>query len=414
MLFNMKNTLELKDAISQAVKECRSIVELCKTEQREMSEDEKTKFEELKSDIATKKEELKALEDKLAQYEEDMPTEPEEKGYDGDEDKNKRNKSNKMEKNFSLLRAIRSIAFNQPMDEIDKAVINSAADEMRHANLNYSGQIQLPTEKRAIVTVAAEGEDVVATDIYNILEPLRAKNILVQAGAKFMTGLVGDVQVPIMSASNVTWEGETATAKDGAGAFTNVKLTPKRLTAYIDISKQFLAQDGLGAEALIRQDLINAINSKLEATILGAGAGSGTEPTGLFNGASPETVTNFASLTTLESKLEDANVYGETKYIMAPNVKAVLRNMPKSAKTTQLVMENNAVDGTPALVTSNVEKNMLAYGDFSNIAIGSWGAIDLTVDPYTKAADGQVRLVINAFFDAKVLRPEAIVFGTTA
>ena len=40
-----------------------------------------------------------------------------------------------MEKNFSLLRAIRSIAFNQPMDEIDKAVINSAAEEMRHALL---------------------------------------------------------------------------------------------------------------------------------------------------------------------------------------------------------------------------------------------------------------------------------------
>ena len=245
------------------------------------------------------------------------------------------------------------------------------AEEMRHANLNYSGQIQIPTEKRATVTVAAEGEDVVATDIYNILEPLRAKNILVQAGAKFMTGLVGDVQVPIMTAANVTWEGETAAAKDGAGTFSNVKLSPKRLTAYIDISKQFLAQDGLGAEALIRQDLINAINSKLEATILGAGAGSGTEPKGIFNEAEADTITNFATLTALEAKLEDANVYGETKYIMAPNVKAALRNLPKSAKTTQLVMENNAVDGTPALVTSNVAKNMLAYGDFSNIAIGS-------------------------------------------
>ena len=406
------NTLELRDAISQDVKECRSIVEICKQEQREMTDEEKTKFEELKSDIATKKEELKALEDKLAKYDEEIPQEPEKKKC-GDEDKNKRNKSNKMEKNFSLLRAIRSIAFNQPMDEIDKAVINTAAEEMRHANLNYSGQIQIPTEKRATVTVAAEGEDVVATDIYNILEPLRAKNILVQAGAKFMTGLVGDVQVPIMTAANVTWEGETAAAKDGAGTFSNVKLSPKRLTAYIDISKQFLAQDGLGAEALIRQDLINAINSKLEATILGAGAGSGTEPAGIFNEAEADTITNFATLTALEAKLEDANVYGETKYIMAPNVKAALRNLPKSAKTTQLVMENNAVDGTPALVTSNVAKNMLAYGDFSNIAIGSWGAIDLTVDPYTKAGDGQVRLVINAFFDAKVLRPEAIVFGKT-
>ena len=45
---------------------------------------------------------------------------------------------------------------------------------------------------------------------------------------------------------------------------------------------------------------------------------------------------------------------------------------------------------------------------------GQWGAIDLTVDPYTKAAAGQVRLVINAFFDFKLVRPKAVVLGTTA
>ena len=64
--------------------------------------------------------------------------------------------------------------------------------------------------------------------------------------------------------------------------------------------------------------------------------------------------------------------------------------------------------------TSNVEKNYFAYGDFSNLAVGQWGGIDLVVDPYTKAADGCVRLVINAYFDAKVLREDAIVTGKVA
>ena len=35
------------------------------------------------------------------------------------------------------------------------------------------------------------------------------------------------------------------------------------------------------------------------------------------------------------------------------------------------------------------------------------GAADLTIDPFSKATEGQVRLVINAYFDAVVLRPEA-------
>ena len=43
------------------------------------------------------------------------------------------------------------------------------------------------------------------------------------------------------------------------------------------------------------------------------------------------------------------------------------------------------------------------------MVIGQWGGIDLTVDPYTQAAKGKVRLVINAYFDAKPRRAEAFV-----
>lgn len=410
------NSLELKDKIHTLVEECRAMVDTCKAEVRTMTDEENEKFEGLKKEIEEKKAELKKLEEELASYDEKLPEEPKK------EDEENRNNTNislhKMEKNFSLLRAIRSVVNNSQMDAVDAAVVNAGQGEFRHANVEFAGQIQLPIENRAAITVAAEGEDVVATDILNILEPLRAKNVLAQAGAKFMTGLVGDVQVPVMSASNVTWEGETDAAKDGAGTFGNVKLSPKRLTAYIDISKQFLVQDGLGAEALIRQDLINAINSKLEATILGDAAGTATKPAGLFvlgTGETYTTLSSFADVCNLEAAVEGANVFGDCKYILAPTAKAAFRNMAKSAKSTQLVMEGGEIDGTPTLTTSNVGVTKgVAYGDFSNLAIGSWGAIDLTVDPYTQAGNGKVRLVINAFFDAKVLRPEAIKVAKTA
>ena len=321
----------------------------------------------------------------------------------------------KMTKEFRLIKAINDIANNRSVDDIAQAVVKAGAEEMRKAGVSYGGQIQLPTsELRGAITVTTEAEDVVATEIYDILEPLRAKNVLVAAGAKFITGLVGDVQVPSMTAGNVTWEGEIASAKDGAQTFTAVKLSPKRLTAYVDISKQFLVQDSKSAEALIRQDIINAINSKLEATILGSAAGTTTQPAGIFNGVSKTTIASFKDVCNLEAKIEDANVIGECKYVMSNKAKAALRNMAKSAKSTELVMEGGAIDGTEVLNTSNVEEQNVVYGDFSNLAIGQWGSIDLLVDPYTKAADGQVRLVVNAFFDAKVLRNGAFAYGTTA
>ena len=334
---------------------------------------------------------------------------------DKKEQKSKINTHNIMsEKKFNLLSAIRSIAENKPLDPEVQAVVDAGKSEMRNAGLSVNGQLQIPSESRAAVTVTAEGEDVVVTDFANILEPLRTKNVLVESGAHILTGLVGDLQIPAMGAENVNWEGETDPATDGASTFTNVKLTPHRLSAYIDISKQFLVQDSLGAEALIRRDLVNAIQSKLEATIFSKDAADGSKPAGIFNGKVATKVTDFKGLCTLESDVEDANFYAPSKYIVSPKAKAAMRAMAKSTKSTQLVLEGDNIDGVPVLSTGHIAKDAFAYGDWSQLYVGQWGAIDLTVDPYTKAADGQVRLVVNCFFDFKLVRPKAVVYGTTA
>ena len=352
-------------------------------------------------------------ESKSCDNEPDEPDEPDEP-YDKDDDyKENISNRNKMKKQFSLLKAINDIANNRSLDAASQAVINAGADEMRSAGQSFSGQIQLPVESRAAVTVTDEHDDVIEVEFADLLTPLRAKNVLVAAGAKYMSGLIGDVQVPIMGAGNVTWEGEVASAKEAGYTFTSKKLQPKRLTAYVDISKQFLVQDSIGAEQAIRADIVAAINSKLESTILGSAQGSTTTPAGIFYGQTPKKITTFKDICDLEASIEDANVIGECKYVMSNKAKAALRNMAKSSKSTQLVMENGEVDGTPVLNTSNVEAQNIAYGDWNNLAIGQWGAIDLVVDPYTLAKDGQVRIVINAFFDAVTLRPEAFAFGTT-
>ena len=317
---------------------------------------------------------------------------------------------------FSLLKAIRNVAENRQLDNVTAAVCNEGMKEMRAAGLNTVGQIYIPTmETRAAVSVASEGVDVVATDLYDIIEPLRAKNVLVQAGAKFYTGLTNNAQIPVMTGSNVNWAGETAAATDCNVLFNNVTLTPKRLTAYVDISKMLLAQDSIGVENAIRQDLINAINSKLENTILGKGAKSATTPAGIFNGKTPTKVTDFEGLVGLEAKVEEANVLGGISYIASPSARASFRNMMKGSRgTAQLAYTDGTLDGTPVYSTSNVEAKTFVVGDFSNLAIGSWGGLDIVVDNYTQAVNGMIRLVVNAYFDAALIRPEAFQYGTFA
>jgi hypothetical protein len=89
--------------------------------------------------------------------------------------------------------------------------------------------------------------------------------------------------------------------------------------------------------------------------------------------------------------------------------------MIKGTNGTGMVYENGSVDGTKAFNTSHLgTAKTYIYGDFSNLAIGSWGGVDITVDPYTQAAAGKVRIVVNAFFDAKKLRDGAFAVGTIA
>ena len=391
--------------------------ENCDDKEKERSEDD-PKDKETEETKSEDKEDMKDEETKSDDEDEPKDDKEDMDEKDPDETRNTKtlNKSrfNKMEKRFSLLKAIREVANNQQLDAASQAVINAGAEEMRKAGQPFGGQIQLPTELRdnpVHYTVEADGAHVVVTDYLNILEPLKAKNVLVAAGANYLTGLVGNIQIPSMTAENVYWEGEITDAKNGAGAFDHINMAPRRLSAYIDISKQFLVQDSLGAENLIRKQLVEAINDKLEATILSDAAASGTVPAGIFNGITPADITDYASVCDFEAKLDENNFVGDFKYVINPKAKAYLRSEIKGTNATGMIMENDAIDGTATETTTHMATDTVAYGAWDNLYIGQWGGIDLTVDNYTQATKGCVRLVINAFFDYKVVRDGAIVLG---
>ena len=258
--------------------ELRSIVNSAMSEKRKLTQVEQERMEELKNELRALQEKETEEEDPKDDEEpmdepnddkEDEPSQDEEEPMEDEpkeeEDKIEKNacaqdkekksacvqeedkenkrtlniKSNKMNKEFRLLKAIADIANNRQIDDVAAAVSEQGREEMRKNGISYGGQLQIPIESRAAISVTAEGEDTVATNLYNVIAPLRAKNVLVQAGAKFITNLTGDVQIPLMSPSNCGWESEMGEAKDGAGTFSSVKLSPKRLTCFIDLSKQY-------------------------------------------------------------------------------------------------------------------------------------------------------------------------------
>lgn len=377
-----RNSLQIQDEKNILVKRNLDILALAKKEERELTEDENKEFDENEEKVKELDKEAEELEKSL----EETPTDDEE----NKEDKNI-NKDNMEKKSFSLIKEIRNAA------ETGKSI------NLRSGESNYS--------------VTANGEDVVETNILDIMTPLRANLVLTKAGANFMGGLVGDVQVPIMSATNVAWAAEEGAATDGSGSFSNVTLSPKRLTAYVPITLQMLAQDSVDVESKIREDIIKAVQDKLEATILGYAAGTTTQPAGVFYSNTLTTITTYKDLCDFEASVEEANVYGNMHYILTPKAKAGLKGMIKGTNATGMVYEAGEVDGVPSEVTTNLvcasaNKNGILYGDFSNLAIGAWDNIQLdVVRDSASLKNGCVTLIINAFFDAKVLRSEAFAYG---
>ena len=316
-------------------------------------------------------------------------------------------------KNFSLIKAINDVVNNRNINEDALSVIETGATEMRKSGLSYSGQIQLPVEERAatdgaiVATVAEQGKEIVETEKLNILEPLRGKSILAEAGATFLTGLVGNISIPTYSGSTCGWKGEMVAADNGKGEFDTVELSPKRLTAYIDISKQFLVQDSVGAEEMLRADIVNALVAKLEQTIFGDAQGTNDKPAGIFYQAE-EANPSWAGVCEAEADLTD--YLGEKRFVMSPSAKSAFKQTTISGEKSdlRLLMNGNEVDGYPVSASSNVVDGGYAFGDFKELVVAQWGAIDIVVDPYTLATKNAIRLVINAFFDAKVRRAGAI------
>jgi len=185
------------------------------------------------------------------------------------------------------------------------------------------------------------------------------------------------------------------------------------LEYYVNISKQLLVQDTLSVEATIREDLYKAVQHKLESTIFGDGAAvAGKMPAGILYNVTPTEVSDFAGIAGIEAEVECNNVFGDNlKWIVNPKFKAAMRALSLGQNVSGNLFVNNEIAGTPALSTGHLDENLAIYGDWSNLVIAQWGGIDLTVDPYSLADTAQIRLVINCYFDAKVIRPEAFGFA---
>lgn len=441
---------ELESKKSETIKETRAIVKQAQSENREMTKEEQELFDNNLIEIENLKAQISQLQDKLLEVatetkteepkdepkKEETVEEPKEETPNEDtteetqEEEEKSEKTeNKEEETDNSTEETQEETENEDSEEENKNKtkrnhINMKTfitKEIRSALENGTKKFNLNAETRAIQVTGSNGvhDNVIEETIPGLLEPLYADSIIAKLGVRMYSGMpLSDIRVPAMGKGTAGWVGEVTAAGATNNTFSSVLLQPKRITAYMDISKELIVQDTIGVEDALKRDIYNALVSKVQETFLSADAATTTKPAGIFNSNSitPHNISSYENLVDNESLVDDSNVGGEKKYLMSNKAKAIVRSMAKSALTNELVLTGNNIDGTEVIANSQVPTTMYAFGNFDNIVFAQFGDIEVVVDEYTQAINGCVRLVINAYFDWKKVRSDedVLVYGTVS
>lgn len=330
-------------------------------------------------------------------------------------------------KRFSILKAVNALA-----NPTDRRAQEAAAFEFecsRAAADAYGRTAQgilLPAEvlrnwKR---DMNSADDSALFTDDFrggDFIDVLRNASSVMQAGARMLSGLSGDVKIPKKStASAAAWistEGGASTESEMTVG--SVSLTPKTLGAFTDVTRQLLIQSSLDVESLIRDDLAQALAVAIDKAGL-EGTGANGQPFGILSTSGVNNVANFAAanptfqeVITLETALgEDNALMGSLAYIMPASMYGALKGTEKASNTGQFVVEpGGTINGYRGIVSNQATTGNLYFGNFSDLLIGMFGGLDIVVDPYTNSTSGTIRIVALQSVDVAVRHAVSFAYG---
>jgi HK97 family phage major capsid protein len=420
----MKNSITLKENRSDALGQLEEIKDLAVAEERDLTDDENTKVDELLASvdsIDTKIERAEKLEAQMKRHASLA-------GAVSDSDVKE---SNKMTGDFKITKAIRQFVDGK----LDGVEAEMHQEESRK-NPGFMG-LALPTsvlsEKRTNPQLTTTANEMIATEVFDWMGTLQNKLVMGDL-ATYLTGLSSDVQLPVLSGTTAGWGTEVANAADASTAIDGGTLSPHKLASYMDISKMLLAQTSGNIESVIRDDMNNAIASVLETAILADADGSGAPVEGVFNAAGTSiaggTMT-LAKILEMESDIATNNAEG-TCYITSPTGRALLKAIlgvphDTSGAGPAIWTADNTINGYQARATSSISdactaggaattggaESGIVFAQWKDLVVGQFGtALDVVVDPYSQSISGEIRIVINSFWDTVFRRANSFCKGS--
>lgn len=280
----------------------------------------------------------------------------------------------------------------------------------------------------------------------SFIDLLRNKLVVRRLGATVLSNLRGDIAIPRQTGgASAYWVSEGNAPTESKMTTDQVKLSPKTVGAFTDISRKLLLQSSVSVNQFVMDDIASVIAREIDrVTLFGkatdASGNATNQPVGIVNqtgvanpaiGATGGKLT-YAKLVELEERVSEANAdVGSLAYLTNARVRGSLKTTLKADAVSGYLWEGTMGDGdgmvngyrcaVSNVVPGNLSKtaagatkgnlSAILYGNFSDIIIGEWSVLDMMVNPYGPGSDaGTVRIRALQDIDVAIRHPQSFAY----
>jgi HK97 family phage major capsid protein len=268
--------------------------------------------------------------------------------------------------------------------------------------------LRVGVRDRDALTTVGSASNLIDTDFrgQDFIEALRNQAKVFQLGARFMTGLMGPVEIPKQTGTSTAyWVGENQTIPETDVAFGQIGMSQKTIVSRVSMTRNLLMQSSLSVENIVREDMIREIALAIDKAAI-SGSGIGAEPKGILNyninsvplggtGAAPE----YADLVAMCAEIENDNADISTmKWLTNTRVKSKLMLTPmqtsgvegnfvlKEGGASLLGYGFNVSNQVPSNLSKGGTNNLSAIllGCWDQLIVGEWGVLEILPNIYGK------------------------------
>ena len=338
-------------------------------------------------------------------------------------------KEEKELRSFSISKFLRQSLPGETMDGIEAEMAQEGKREFQNCIKGSAEGVFLPSAllRTYYYTNASEanyGQAFVEQTALTYIGKLRNATIGRRLGVRYLDGLQGNIAF-VTGGADAAWVAEEGSASKQKPQYSKAVMSPKRLQVFQGVTYDLMHQSSKALDNLIMEDMVKAHAVALDAAIF-AGSGSSGQPTGVLAASGVNSITIDASnggplthdlLVQMETEVGiDNGLLDDTlAYVSNAKVQGKLKTIPQIAGYPYYLMNDGKVNGYPFFMSNAIPSNLgtgtafsaAIFGNWSEVIVGSWGGLQIIVDPYTAKAEGVLEISAAAYHDVLVRTPVA-------